>query len=183
MRPGPPRTTLVGTWLAAVVVFGALLLVARAAREPLDDRDLAYQRPGLLDVGPLPVPAPSIRDLDYAGGPTVVAFARAVGVTSVCRSLAGRSDPLPAEVVVVVAPGPPSASPPPTTCPAPAGRNPVRVVPADSVASFGIGPTRDGGPPVGYAIVDRNGLIRYRTLDPTYTERWAEVETVLGSLP
>ena len=61
----------------AVVFFGGLLALAQAAEEPLDDPDPAFQRPGFLDVGDLPAPAPDLRvDMTVTGTPTVVLFER-----------------------------------------------------------------------------------------------------------
>lgn len=42
---------------------------------------------------------------------------------------------------------------------------------------------RDGGPPVGYAVVDRAGRVRYRTLDPTVADNLDEVETMVRATP
>jgi hypothetical protein len=39
-----------------------------------------------------------------------------------------------------------------------------------------------GGPPVGYAVVDAQSRIRYRTLDPTVTAELSEVRTILEAL-
>ena len=41
---------------------------------------------------------------------------------------------------------------------------------------------KDGGPPIGYALVDRDGRVRYATLDPTYTKHAAEITTIAGAL-
>ena len=41
---------------------------------------------------------------------------------------------------------------------------------------------KDGGPPVGYALVDRDARVRYATLDPSYTKHAAEIETIAGAL-
>ncbi len=42
---------------------------------------------------------------------------------------------------------------------------------------------RDGGPPVGYAIVDSSGSVRYRTLDPTVWKHLKEVQTIWNATP
>lgn len=41
---------------------------------------------------------------------------------------------------------------------------------------------RDGGPPIGYALLDRERRVRYATLAPTYAGELAELETVAGGL-
>ena len=61
-----------------------------------------------------------------------------------------------------------------------AGDIPVHTVDAAGVAdAFGMRVPRDGGFPVGYAIVDSDGLVRYRTLDPDMAAELGEVETIL----
>lgn len=47
---------------------------------------------------------------------------------------------------------------------------------------FGMRIPRDGGPPVGYALIDRAGLIRYRTLDAAMADQLREVATMVGAL-
>ena len=73
--------------------------------------------------------------------------------------------------MVVVAPGPGGACAPG-----------VAVV-GDSTgaltAQFGLDRTRDAGAPVGYAVVDGHGDIRYRTLDPSVAARLGEIDTIL----
>ena len=39
----------------------------------------------------------------------------------------------------------------------------------------------DGGPPVGYAVVDKSGLIRYRTLAPDVSALY-ELSVILSAL-
>ncbi len=56
------RRPLVVVWLVVAVGFGALLAVARTSAGPLDDPDPAHQRPGLLDLGELPLPAPPVTE-------------------------------------------------------------------------------------------------------------------------
>jgi alkyl hydroperoxide reductase subunit AhpC len=46
-------------------------------------------------------------------------------------------------------------------------------------AQFGLDRTSDGGAPVGYAVVDGHGDIRYRTLDPSVASQLDEIDTIL----
>ncbi len=169
----PSRRSLVGCWLVAAVGFAALLGLARAAQEPLDDADPARQRPGFLDLGALPQPAPPAGRIPVAGHPGVVFFERADRLGPLCRALA--EDPLSekADLVVVVA--------------GPAGSCPAASVVADPDASvaraYGLGSPRGGGPPVGYAVVDSSGHLRYRTLDPEVADQLDEVGTIVDALP
>ncbi len=170
-----PSTRLVLIWLVAAVGLGSLLLVARAARDPLDDPDPAWQRPGFLDAGELPVPAPQVAPAVPAPGrPTVVIFERAGRLAELCRALA--TTPLPRDAATAVVVHSPSG-----------GCDAVGTVVVDvdgAVAdAYGLRRPRGGGPPVGYAVVDTAGAIRYRTLDPTVADELSEVGTILAALP
>lgn len=58
-----------------------------------------------------------------------------------------------------------------------------RGLPHDNLAeAYGMRSPSDGGPPVGYAVVDGQGRIRYRTLDPTVATELPEVATILAAL-
>ncbi|MFP5319169.1 MAG: hypothetical protein ACLGI2_12875 [Acidimicrobiia bacterium] len=167
------RKKLLALWLGVAVLFGALLGVARAARTGLDDPDPAWQRPGFLDAGPLPQPAPRVtQDLPRRGRPAVVFFVRPAGVAELCHSLATHRLGQSADLVIAVSG---------------TGRCPGATAledPSGALArAYGLRDPRDGATPVGYAVVDGQGRIRYRTLDPTMAEELDEVDTVLGALP
>ncbi len=49
-------------------------------------------------------------------------------------------------------------------------------------AAYGMRSPAGGGPPVGYAVVDADQRIRYRTLDPTVAEELSEIRTILEAL-
>jgi hypothetical protein len=55
-------------------------------------------------------------------------------------------------------------------------------VSAELADRFGLREPRAGGMPVGYAIVDDDGMIRCRTLDAELTSLLGEVGTILGAL-
>jgi alkyl hydroperoxide reductase subunit AhpC len=60
---------------------------------------------------------------------------------------------------------------------------PVVEDPDGSLAdTYGMRSPAAGGPPVGYAVVDAQSRIRYRTLDPTVTAELSEVRTILEAL-
>ncbi|GAC1545004.1 MAG: hypothetical protein NVS3B12_33820 [Acidimicrobiales bacterium] len=173
-----PRWHLVGTWVAAALLFGGLLALSRSGYRGLDDPDQAFQRPGLLDVGPLPGHPPAVTPLIPRGGRrAVVFFTRARGLAPLERALAGAADLRRMADVVIVDEAVP---------PAPAGVGTVAFV-ADAggelAHAYGMRVPRDGGPPVGYAIVDRSGRIRYATIDPGDARRLREVRTMLSAVP
>jgi hypothetical protein len=171
VRSGRP---LAAVWLGVAVVTGILLAVSRAATGPLDDPDPARQRPGLLDVGELPKPAPPVtEDIPVAGRPAVVFFARPSELEPLCGALADFDPPQPSEVAVVVV--------------GEGGRCPQGIPVVDDregelAAGYGLPAPRDNGPPVGYAVVDATGDIRYRTLDPNVGSLLGEVSTILRAV-
>ena len=173
MRSSSPRC-LVVVWLVVAVGFGVLLAVARASAAPLDDPDPAHQRPGLLDLGELPAPAPPVsHGVPGPGREAVVFFVRPAGLQPLCRALAAADlEGEPDLIAVVAGPAAPCAAA-------------VAVV-ADPrlrlAEAYGLRPPADGGAPVGYAVVDEAGRIRYRTLDPEVDDLLGEVETMLRAV-
>lgn len=166
----PSRRQLAAIWLAAALVVGGVLLAARILRTAGDDGDPGRQRPGILDLGPLPEPAPAVSGIDLGRGRTVVFFARPDRADDLCAALRGHPTLDGARVVLV-------AEDAPGSCP-----RAVDVVTADvraTAAAFGLPAARGDVTPTGYAIVDGRGRIRYRTLDPVAPELIDEVETML----
>lgn len=171
---GPvPGRGLLAMWLLAAVVLGGLLVIAQLFRSPLDDPDPAYQRPGILDLGAVPVPAPAVTgDIPRHGRPAVVFFDRRSLLPGLCQALAGTRLAATADLVIVTPAGG-----------AGCGALPV-VEDSDGglAEAYGMRAPSDGGPPVGYAVVDGQGRIRYRTLDPTVAAQLPEVATILAAL-
>ena len=167
------RAALVVLWLAVAVPLGLLLGAARATESGLDDPDPAWQRPGFLDAGALPEPAPSLAEGIPGGGrAAVVFFVRPHGLGQLCRALSGHSLARHADLVVVVT----SAG---------AGCDDARTLEdpsADVARAYGMRGPRDSGYPVGYAVVDGPGHIRYRTLDPSVADGLDEVETMVRAV-
>jgi hypothetical protein len=160
-------------WLVVAGLFAALLAIARASELGLDDPDPAWQRPGFLDAGSLPEPAPRLTDgLPRSGRRAVAFFVRPEGVDSLCRSLARHRLAERADLVIVV-----SGS---DRCRSLTALEDPR---ANLARAFGLRRPRDGGAPVGYAVVDRHGRIRYRTLDPTVADALGEVDTLVAATP
>lgn len=166
---------LAGVWLAGAVIVGATLVVAQATADPGDDPDPAYQRPGLLDVGDLPAPAPAATAGLPAAGRRLVLFAvPAEAVASLCEELPGPLGDL-ADLDVVVA------------ISGDVGRCAAGVTLVDSttglVAAYGFRPPAGDVEPTGYAVVDAAGQIRYRTLDPEMGDLLDEVATIVEATP
>ncbi len=155
------------------MVFGALLVVAQAKQGPLDDPDPAEQRPGFLDADGLPIPAPTLTNgLPRSGHRAVVFFVRPQFSAELCRGIGHDRLGRRADVAVVVS-GP--------------GQCPVATTVSDPAArlshAYGLRRPRGGGAPVGYAVVDSRGQVRYRTLDPSVAQDLSEIDTILGSTP
>ncbi len=164
------------TWVGAAVGLGLLLALARAAEGPLDDPDQAWQRPGFLDAGDLPAPAPTVAPgIPAPHRPTVVFFVRPDdGLAELCHALS--TSPLPAQAATAVVVSDSTSD----RCPAVGA---VVGDPAGTVAeAYGLRRPRGGGQPVGYAVVDAAGAIRYRTLDPEVADQLDEVATIVAAL-
>lgn len=172
----PPVTSsslrrLIVVWLVVAVGFGVLLAVARASAGPLDDPDPAHQRPGLLDLDELPVPAPPVSDgVPTPGREAVVFFVRPAQLPALCGALADADLASQPDLVVVVA-GP--------VAPCAADVAVLADRGGRLAGAYGLRPPADRGAPVGYAVVDEAGRIRYRTLDPEVDELLGEVDTIL----
>ncbi len=101
---------------------------------------------------------------------TVVFFVRPTGLQALCEALADADLEGEPDLVVVVA-GPVAP------CAADAGVVPD---PQGRLAdAYGLRPPADAAAPVGYAVVDEAGRIRYRTLDPEVEDLLGEVDTIL----
>lgn len=173
MSPLPRSVRLMAVWLAAAGVFGAALAAANADRNALDDPDLAHQRPGFLDALHPAFPAPGVvEDLPAPGRRLIVFFVRSEQEIRLRRALAGAAALQRNADVVIVTPAAATAARGSaiTATTDPGGR---------IAAAYRMPRPRDGGPPVGYAIVDRRGNVRYETLDPGVAHRLDEVETML----
>jgi len=159
-------------WLVATLISVLLLAVAGRFEGGRDDVDQAEQRVGFLDEGSLPIPAaPVASGLPASGRATVVLFLRPDDAAHECREVT-RSVASSAAVVAVL-----SGS---ATCAEVAG---VLVDPAGrTAAAYGMRVPIDGGPPVGYAVVDDRAMVRYRTLDPHPAAHSSEIMTVLAGL-
>jgi hypothetical protein len=169
------RRRLLAVWLIAVGGLGILLLVAQAARSPLDDADPSLQRPGFLDAFGRPTLAPAVTSgVPEPGRRAVVLFVRPALVVPLCRALGARPSLGRRAALAMVSPTPGGACP----------EAPVVADPGGSLGlSYRLRRPRDGGPPVGYAVVDSAGRVRYRTLDPSLINGLAEVETILRATP
>lgn len=158
--PPPLRWWLPGLVfaVAAVVLTLVIALVVRGPG-PRDDPDPAGQRDGLLLHGPrLP---PEVGGVRFGARSVVVLFERrAPGGPQFERWRAEVADGG-VDLVVAVA-----------------GSEQAALL-ADAVS---IPTPVDGGPPVGYAVVDATRTVRYSTLDPAYLRNAFEVDVITGAV-
>jgi len=137
---------------------------------------MAYQRPGFLDLLGRPVTTPMVaRGVPERARRGLIFFVRPPLLKLLERALQHSPD-LAREAKLAVVVEQPGAS----------STGFVLTVsdPQGFLArAFGMRVPLDGGPPVGYAIVDSSGLVRYQTLDPGVVEHLAEVRTMLWATP
>ena len=179
MGTSRPTVVLLSIWLGVSLLFAALLSWAQLARNALDDPDPAYQRPGTLLPSNL-VQAPMLPGgYPRRGHRLVVIFARSVSGGVLFHDLAFQSDLAAlADLVLVTADGV-----------APAvdyGLDAIVPDPAHAIVdAYGLRLPRDGGYPIGYALVDRDGFIRHQTLDPHCIGMGhsQEMRTLLRAIP
>lgn len=160
-RPGalPP---LRWWWPALVFVVAAAalaLVVTLVVRGPgpRDDPSAADQRDGLLLDGPT-LPR-ELAGVGFGDRTVVLLFEREVpegtGFERWRRSVEEGAD-------LVVLPAGPRA--------------------AELADAVGMPTPVDGGPPVGYAVVDASRTVRYATLDPSYLLNAFEVDVITGAV-
>jgi hypothetical protein len=169
----PTRLSLVMVWVGATVLLGALLLIAQSAEGPLDDPDQAHQRPGFLDEGELSVAAPDLPGEALVDGRSAVVFFERPGrLERLCDALADDDLDRRAQLMVIVSGEDDECH----------GTQLVRDPDGELASEFGLREPSDGGPPVGYAVVDSDGRVRYRTLDPQAADNLEEVTTIVKAV-
>lgn len=154
------RQKLCAVWFAVALLFGGLLALAEHLRNRLDDPDPAQQRPGfLLPAGSLKAPD-VIPGFPRAGHRLVVFFVRSVDDQLLFHDLALQSDlAAEADAVLIAWDGRSSRITHGLSAVLPDREGRI-------ARAYGLSQPMDGGYPVGYALVDGDGFLRYRTLDP-----------------
>lgn len=173
LRPPLPRWAPGAWFLALAVVLSVVVVLLVRPPGPLDQPDPANQRNGLLLAGPSV--APQVAGVDFGDRPVVLLFDRDLPAgTDLQRWV--EQVPAGADVRLVV-PGPldPEAA-------AVLGTQVVVDPPGRLAAAVDLPTPVDGGPGIGYAVVDSNRQVRYSTLDPVYLENAFEIATIVGSV-
>lgn len=160
------------TWSVAAAGLGAGLVLAERSRSPLDDVDAAHQRDGLVvDLGPVDL-SPHLPPR----APSAVLFVRPGMLEQLAATLCGPSGPAPPAAVRLLVAQPGSL---------PSDLHGLHVVDDSSGVlrrTCRMRAPRDGGYPIGFAVVDAAGHLRYRTLDPGMTSRWFELRTMVRAV-
>jgi hypothetical protein len=174
---------LVGV-VVSLLLVAAVLLGSRGPG-PLDQPDPARQRDGLVLDGP--TVAPTVAGVHLRDLPNVLLFVRETPDADVLDAWR-QSVPAAAQVTVVVqGPGPGHDAAAAAEAGEPAARRSpglVGVVADHDEAlatAVRLPEPVDGGPGIGYAVIDRDGVVRYSTLDPAWADNAFEVTTILGS--
>ncbi|MFC3689230.1 hypothetical protein [Aquipuribacter hungaricus] len=174
LRPPLPRWAPAAWFLSLALVLTVVVVLLVRPPGPLDQPDPANQRNRLLLAGPSV--APEVAGVDFGGRPVVLLFDRDLPDGADLERWVEQV-PAGAEVRLVV-PGPVDPEAAAVLGP------PVVVDPEARLAAAVDLPTPvDGGPGVGYAVVDSNQQVRYFTLDPVYLENAFEIATIVGAVP
>ncbi len=172
--PLSPRAPLCAAAVAAIAIGVVVLYVVRDPG-PLDSPDEGAQRNGLVipaadatRAGEIGLPSEPI-----GRRPVLLIFDRQAPRERLAQLIAQ----LPRNAAVVLA--------------LPAGaaratRLEGALLAMDSsrklAGAVGLPAPSDGGPPIGYAVIDDDALVRYRTLDPLYLDHADEIATMLGAV-
>lgn len=174
--PLSPRAPLI-FWLAGAVALAVLVFAVIRDPGPLDDANEGDQRAGFLID---PDEARTVPELQLPGDPVgrrpvVVIFDRRVPPPEQLRQFARQAPD--GVAVVLVVPTPVRGSPP-----VPSGVRLLTRTDGEIAEAVGIPEPRDGGAPVGYAVIDDDARVRYATLDPAYLEHGFELDIVAGAV-
>lgn len=173
--PPLPASAPLLTWLLLAVVLTTTVIGVVGGPGPLDDPNQGDQRPGFLID---PKEARVVGGLNLPGNPigrrpVFIAFDRNVPRPDELRR-AVREVPDRYAVFLVV-PGPPPV----------AGTARAEIV-ADArgrvADAVGLDRPKDGGAPIGYAVIDSGGRVRYATIDPTWTRHGFEIDRITRAL-
>lgn len=174
------RSAVPVRWPALLAALGAAAVLVGAPRGPLDDPDPARQRPGVL------LPASGARPALRIGDEFPAPGRRGLAVFVRPEQYAAFYDAVAGDVAVQLAQLRPPAELIAVLPARPAGPvlTALAIDPDGSRArAYGMPVPRDGGAPVGYAVVDSAGRVRYATLDPGVLDRLREALTMVRAAP
>ncbi len=168
--PLTARSVLLAGAVAVVLLVTTVLSVVHRPG-PLDEATLADQRNGLLRGGPT-VPA-SVAGVAFGGRPVVLLFVRRLPATA---PLAAYAADLPSGIDLVVVQQEDGGE-----GDLPAGARRVRDLQEVLAAAVALPTPNDGGPGVGYAVVDPSRTVQYSTLDPSWPTNGFEAAVIASA--
>lgn len=165
MRPFVPLLA----WAAGAIALAVVVLSVVRGQGPLDDPDPAQQRPGFLTSA---AGARTVTDLRLPGvvrgRPALVLFDRQRPDSQRLQAALG-AVPARIQVVLVISMGGKDRL----------GRAGVFQEPSERASRVvGLDQPKDGGPPIGYAMIDGQARVRYVTLDPGYLDHAFELALI-----
>lgn len=162
-------------WLVTAGLMGALLLLSSSKPLAADDADLAYQRPGFLLAATTIAPKLT-SSIPQRGRRTVVLLERTAprklfDDQTFEKQLASKAD-----LVLITADGTRVRDDTLIKAQNTDGKKMLaaKLIPRTPV---------DKGYPIGYAIIDSEGFLRYYTLDPFFGSMSDEIEIMLRATP
>ncbi len=169
-----PGLRALRVWLFVAVVAGAAVVATQRSASPLDDPEPAHQRAGYLDAVGERGTAPLVTiSRPAAGKVTVIFFVRTAQQRPLLSAMS-KPRALPPDVDAAIVGAHPDL--------AESRFASVSDVDAGLARGYDMPVPRDGGYPVGYAIVGPDGTVRYRTLDPEMVSHLDEVRTMLAAV-
>ena len=175
IQPSKQSQKLIAVWLLSVLVMGMALLLSRSVYDPLADPDPALQRPGFIDAEQALIAPKVTQDIPGHGRRAVIFFDRQIPKAEDLQKLKELQGSLKNTDIALVVDN--SAGQMASPLPVISDKN------ARLARAYKLNQPNDGGYPVGYAVVDSKGLIRYPTLDPNYIGLLDEVLTILRATP
>lgn len=163
-------------FVVAALVLSVVVVLAVPDPGPLDAADEGSQRSGLLipQAQAERVPRLELPGAPVGRRPVLLVFDRDVPRTQRFRRFRAE---LPDTAAVVLAVAKESTRGELAGTPIVTGTESRQLA-----ETIDVTPPRDGGAPVGYAVLDAQARIRYTTLDPLYLQHVDEVATMLGAV-
>lgn len=173
LRPPLPAWAPLAWFAMLALALTVVILVLVRPPGPLDQSDPADQRDGLLLDGP--VLPPEVAGVAFGGRPVVLLFDRELPEPDALARWLGAVSPHAEARLVVPFPGAETTEL--------AGMPVLADRSGRLAAAVGLPTPVDGGPGIGYAVVDSDRQVRYATLDPAYLINAFEVATIVGAVP
>ena len=155
-------------------LLGGVLFAAETSRNALDDKDLAFQRPGFLMETDAKAP-PIIRETG-ADKPMLLIFDRSFADKVLFHDLGLQADLSALADIIIISQ---DTSRPTITNGITASLSDTDMQLANELLKR---EPHDGGYPVGYVIIDTDNTVRYSTIDPHYSHNAKEIRKIVKAV-